>query len=368
MATLIGGLLLAAVLAGTASAQPARGGASERAEALRVVKIASGYDSPVHIAAPRSERKRLYIVEQRGVIRVIQNGRKRAKPFLDIRTRVGCCGEQGLLSVAFHPQYAKNRKFYVNYTNRSGNTEVVEYRANSKRTRALSRTRRPLFRIGQPFSNHNGGQLAFAPSGRLYVGMGDGGSGGDPNDVAQNLSSRLGKMLSINVNTKDAKPTIVALGLRNPWRFSFDRKTGDLYIGDVGQNKFEEINYVAKGSPGLENYGWDAFEGNANFEAGNLNAAGTLIKPIATYTHGAGCSVTGGFVYRGRKVPKMAGRYFYGDFCSGRIWSLKVNRNGKARGKRLHPFKVDQLSSFGENARGELFMASLGGSIYRLAA
>ena len=368
MATLIGGLLLAAVFAGSASGQGLRSAASERVTALRVVEIASGYDSPVHVAAPRNERKRLYVVERRGVIRVIQNGRKRAAPFLDIHNRVGCCGEKGLLSVAFHPQYKKNRKFYVNYTNLNGDTEVVEYRANLKRTKALLRTRRLLVRIPQPFSNHNGGQIAFAPNGRLFIGMGDGGSADDPNNVAQNLSSRLGKMLSINVNKKGASPEIVALGLRNPWRFSFDRKTGDLYIADVGQQDIEEINYLAKGSKGLHNYGWDAFEGNNNFERGNLNAAGTLVAPIATYTHAAGCSVTGGFVYRGKKVPKMVGRYFYGDFCTGRIWSLKVNRNGKARGKRLHPFKVDQLSSFAENAAGELFMTSLNGSIYRLTA
>ena len=363
-------LLLAACclrpfFAGSASAQVLRGDSSSRTDAVRIVQIASGYNSPVHVAAPRNERNRLYIVEQRGVIRVIENGRKRATPFLDIHTRVGCCGEQGLLSVAFHPQYAKNRKFYVNYTNRKGDTEIVEYRSNGKR--AILSSRRLLLTIRQPFENHNGGQIAFAPNGRLYIGTGDGGSGGDPNNVAQNMGSRLGKMLALNVNKAGSSPVIKALGLRNPWRFSFDRKTGALYIADVGQSSFEEIDYVPKSKKGLLNYGWDAREGNANFEPGNLNTAGSLIAPIATYGRSSGCSVTGGFVYRGKKVPAMTGRYFYGDFCQGTIWSLKV-QGGKAKGKRRHGFKINSLSSFGENARGELFMTSLSGSIFRLAA
>jgi len=365
VATLIAGLLLAAVFSGAASGQVLRDFSGARAEAVRVVEIASGYASPVHVTAPRNERNRLYIVEQRGVIRVIKNGRKRATPFLDIHTLVSCCGEQGLLSVAFHPQYAKNRKFYVNYTNRSGDTVVAEYRSNGRK--AILRSRRVLMTLKQPFGNHNGGQIAFAPNGRLYVGTGDGGDGGDPGNVSQNLSSRLGKMLAINVNKKGSSPVIKALGLRNPWRFSFDRKTGALYIGDVGQNSFEEIDYVPKSKKGMLNFGWDAFEGNADFEPGNLNPAGSLIAPIATYGRGDGCSVTGGHVYRGKKVPAMTGRYFYGDYCRGTIWSLKVV-NGKARGKRKHAFNVSALSSFGENAAGELFMASLNGSIYRLSA
>ena len=366
LATLILGSLLAAVFAGSANGQVLRDASSARAEAVRVVEIASGYDSPVHVTAPRSEPKRLYIVEQRGVIRVIQSGRKRSAPFLDIHTRVGCCGEQGLLSVAFHPKYAKNRKFYVNYTNRNGDTEIVQYRSNGKK--AILRSRKLLLRIKQPFGNHNGGQIAFGPNGLLYIGVGDGGDAGDPGNVSQNMNSRLGKMLTLNVNKRSPKPVIVGLGLRNPWRFSFDRKTGDLYIGDVGQNAFEEIDFLRKGTKGLINYGWDAFEGNADFEPGNLNPAGKLVGPIATYGRSSGCSVTGGHVYRGQKVPAMKGRYFYGDFCQGTIWSLKVDSSGKARGKKRHPFRVSSLSSFGENARGELFMTSLGGSIYRLAA
>ncbi len=365
VATLIGGLLLVGALAGSANGQVLRAGEGQRSEAVRIVQVASGFNSPVHIAAPRSEPNRLYIVEQRGVIRIIENGRKLSAPFLDIHGRVGCCGEQGLLSVAFHPKYAKNRKFYVNYTNRQGDTEVVEYRSNGRK--AILKSRRLLFRVAQPFSNHNGGQIAFKPNGRLYIATGDGGSGGDPSNLSQSTGSRLGKMLSLNVDRKGAKPVIVGLGLRNPWRFSFDRKTGALYIGDVGQNSFEEIDFLASTRKGLQNYGWDAFEGNADFEPGNLNPAGRLVRPIATYGRNSGCSVTGGFVYRGKKVPAMVGRYFYGDFCTGTIWSLRV-QGGKARGKKRHRFKVGSLSSFGENARGELFLASLSGTIFRLAA
>ncbi len=368
MATLIGGALLAAVLTAPANGQPLRSEAGKRAQAIGIVEIASGFDSPVHIAALRNEKKRLYIIEQPGQIRVIQSGRKRATPFLDIRSRVGCCGERGLLSMAFHPKYKKNRKFYVNYTNNRGTTEVVEYRANKRRTKAMPSSRRVLFTVSQPFSNHNGGQIAFGPDGRLYIGTGDGGDANDPKNLAQNMSSRLGKMLSINVNNRKAKPVIKALGLRNPWRFSFDRKTGDMYIADVGQNRFEEINFLRKGTSGLVNYGWDAFEGNANFERGNLNPAGKLVAPIATYGRGAGCSVTGGFVYRGKKVPGAVGRYFYGDYCRGTIWSLRVNSKGKARGKRRHAFSIDRPTSMGQNAAGELFIASHGGSIYRLTS
>ena len=368
-ATLLGGVLVAAVLAASASGQAQRSEMGERAQAIRVVEVASGFDMPVHIAAPSNEKKRLYVVEQRGYIRVIQKGKRRAAPFLNISRLVGCCGEQGLLSVAFHPSYKKNRKFYVNYTNRAGNTEIVVYRANKRRTRAVPSSRRLLLRVNQPFPNHNGGQIAFGPNGRLYIGMGDGGLSGDPNNVSQRLSSRLGKMLSINVKNRRAKPTIDAIGLRNPWRFSFDRKTDDLYIGDVGENSFEEISYRKAGSTGLANYGWDAFEGKANFEPGNLNSAVTLIAPVATYGRDGGCSVTGGHVYRGKKVKGAVGRYFYGDYCTGNIWSLRVNSNGKAVGKRRHVFRVSNPSSFGENAAGELFIAAhQSGAIYRLAS
>jgi glucose/arabinose dehydrogenase len=333
-------------------------GAPDEGEAVgyRFVAIASGLDSPVHVTAPRGEKRRLYVVEQEGRIRVVQGGRITGT-LLDIQSRVDCCGEQGLLSVAFHPRYSRNGRYYVNYTD--PDTRVVEYRGK----RAL----RTLLTVDQPYSNHNGGQNAFGPDGRLYVGMGDGGSGGDPEDRAQDLSSRLGKLLALNVDRRGSQPQIVGYGLRNPWRFSFDRRTGDLYIGDVGQNAWEEVNFTRRRSPGLENYGWDAYEGRARFESKAPNATGRLVFPIAVYPLGGHCAVSGGFVYRGTAVPAARGRYFYGDNCSGAVWSLRVV-NGRARSVRREPFTLDGLSSFGEDGRGELYAVTLGGRLYQLRA
>jgi glucose/arabinose dehydrogenase len=343
-----------AVAVSCASAAPAR----EQQGQARIQPFLRGLAAPVHVAAPASEPDRLYIVEQAGRIRVAVNGRLRAAPFLDIRDRVRSGGEQGLLSVAFHPDYEQNRRIYVNYTDRNGDTNVVEFRTNG--TRALPGTARRLLLVRQPYANHNGGQVAFALDGRLWVGMGDGGSGGDPENRAQNMSSRLGKLLSIDVRTRGVR--IEALGLRNPWRFSFDRRTGDLWIGDVGQNEIEEIDVLRAPFPaGLENFGWDVYEGRATYEDKPLGP-GRLIQPIAQYTHADGCSVTGGFVYRGRLARGSVGRYFYGDYCSGIVWSMSA-RGGSPR---REPFTVPQLTSFGEDARGELYLVSGAGTIYRL--
>jgi glucose/arabinose dehydrogenase len=339
------------------------GGARTVAPAISLERVASGLASPLHLAAPRSERGRLYVVEQAGRIVVVEGGRVRRAPFLDIRRLVQSGGEQGLLSVAFHPRYASNRRFFVNYTDRNGDTRVVEYRSNGRR--ALLGTRRQWLFVDQPYANHNGGQVAFGPEGRLYVGMGDGGSGGDPENRAQNPDSLLGKLLTIDVDARGAKPQIVAVGLRNPWRFSFDRATGDLYIGDVGQSSREEIDYVARRSPGLENYGWDIYEGSSVYER-KEPSRGRLVFPIAEYGRGQGYSVSGGFVYRGRVVPALRGRYLYGDFGSGTIWSLEVVR-GKATTLRREPIRVEALASFGEDAAGELYAVSLGGTVYRIA-
>ena len=345
--------LLSAVVPATAPAQPT----------LRAQQIAS-VTAPVHVAAPRNEPGRLYVVEQDGRIRVLVNGRLRAAAFLDIRNLVLSGGERGLLSVAFHPSYARNRRFYVNYTDRNGHTRVVEYRSNG--TRALPRTARHLLFVRQPYANHNGGQLAFGPDGYLYVGMGDGGSGGDPENRAQNLSDRLGKLLRLNVNRRGGRWEMVAYGLRNPWRFSFDRANGDLYIGDVGQNAWEEIDYTPRQSPGVENYGWDVYEGNAFYERKNPNPAGRLVAPVHVYANGGGeCSVTGGFVYRGRAIPALRGRYIFGDFCSGRISTLRIS-DGRATDVRREAIRVSNLTSFGEDARGELYAASLTGAVYRI--
>jgi glucose/arabinose dehydrogenase len=341
----------------------ARPGAVPRPK-LRV--FASGLVQPTHVAAPRSEPTRLYVVELAGRIRVLVRGRLRAEPFLDIRNLVTSGGEQGLLSVAFHPRYAQNRRFYVNYTDQRGDTRVVEYRSDG--TRAIEGSRRELLFVDQPYANHNGGQLAFGPDGRLWVGMGDGGSGGDPRNVAQNMSSLLGKLLAIDVDENDPEPRIMALGLRNPWRFSFDRRTGDLYLGDVGQNSWEEVDYVPRRNlRRLRNFGWDVYEGHAVYERKARNPAGVLVRPIRVYPLSGGHrAVSGGFVYRGSDFPATRGRYFYGDFGSGTVWSLRMI-GGKVRQFRREPFRVSQLASFGEDARGELYLVSLGGRIYRLA-
>jgi glucose/arabinose dehydrogenase len=327
----------------------------------------SGLRQPVEVAAPASEPGRLYVVERRGRIRVLVNGKLRPRPFLDIRSLVESGDvEQGLLSVAFHPSYGSNHRFYVYYTGRGGGINVVEYRSDGQR--ALAGSARLLLQIAHPvYTNHNGGQLAFGPDGKLYLGTGDGGSEGDPEKHGQDLSSLVGKLLRIDVDRPDAQPEIVAYGLRNPWRFSFDPPTGDLYIGDVGQNRWEEIDFLPAGSRGLVNFGWRVWEGRARFKHEPVNPAGRLVFPIAVYGHTDGnCAVVGGFVYRGRQTPAARGRYFYGDFCSGKVWSLRI-RNGKAFGLRREPVSIPGLSSFGQDARGELYLVSLQGGIYRLA-
>ena len=330
---------------------------------VRLVRVTSDVSAPTHLSAAPGEPDRLYVVEQEGRIVILKGRRVLSRPFLDIVELVRSGGEQGLLSVAFHPDYENNRLFYVNYTGVDGNTRVVEYRARAGRDPV--RARELLF-VEQPYSNHNGGQLAFGPDGRLYVGMGDGGGGGDPENRAQNLGDRLGKLLSVDVADPGASLRIEGYGLRNPWRFSFDRLTGDLYIADVGQSVWEEIDFLPPESAGLENYGWDVFEGKDVFEEEEPNPRGRLVPPILQYSHDEGCSVTGGFVYRGEAIPSAFGHYFYGDYCSGLIWSFAV-RDGKATDEKRHPFQVESLSSFGEDLDGELYLLSLDGEIFRLA-
>jgi glucose/arabinose dehydrogenase len=352
----LGGIVaVAALLAGCGggaeeTTPPAPGG-------YQFSRIASGLDSPVHVTAAPGDNRRLYVVEQQGRIRIVQDGRITGT-FLDIRSRVVCCGEQGLLSIAFHPRYARNGRYYVNYT--APANRVVEYR----RRRAV----RTLLNLADPYSNHNGGQNLFGPDGRLYVGTGDSGGGGDPDDNAQDLGSRFGKLLAINVDRRGARWQTVGYGLRNPWRFSFDRQTGDLYIGDVGQNAWEEVDFTPRRSAGVENYGWDVYEGRARFEDKPRNPRGRLVFPVAVYPLSGGhCAVVGGFVYRGSAVPAARGRYFYGDNCSGTIWSLRIVR-GRARDVRRESFSIPNVSSFGEDRRGELYAVGLGGGLYRLTA
>src|SRR5437588_1717934 len=357
---LLAAVPLAVLAAGIAVTAQGRPGSSHQ---LHLVTVATGLNEPVHVAAPRNELHNLYIVEKGGRIRVRVRGRLRARPFLDISRLVSTGGEQGLLSVAFHPRYARTRLFYVDYTDTHGDTRVVEYRSRGL-LRSPVRVRQILF-VKQPYENHNGGQLAFGPDGYLYVGMGDGGSGGDPQNHAQNLSSLLGKLLRLNVGARHPRPTIVGYGLRNPWRFSFDRVTGDLYIADVGQSSWEELDFTPRHSPGLENYGWRVYEGKAHYTNETPNRVGHLVFPYVVLPNPPNCAVIGGFVYRGAGVPAAQGRYFFGDNCNSRIRSVSASGGTQVRDE---PFTVSGLSSFGEDARGELYLASLeSGTIYRLA-
>jgi glucose/arabinose dehydrogenase len=358
-------VLVAAALPGAACGQSSSPAAPAQA-LLHLRQVASGLDSPVYVTAPRSEPNNLYVVEQPGVIRVLVDGKLRAQPFLDIRSRVKSGGEQGLLSVAFHPNYAKNHFFYVDYTDQNGDTRVMRFRSNG--TAGLPGTARQLLFVKQPFENHNGGQLQFGPDGRLYVGMGDGGSGGDPGNRAQNLNIRLGKLLRLNVNKAGARWQVAGYGLRNPWRFSFDRVTHDLYIGDVGQDHWEEVDVrTPRQWRGLNNYGWRVWEGRSRYTSDQQpTKRGTLVFPIVTYSHSQGCSVTGGYVYRGKAIPSFRGRYIYGDYCSGTVWSLRSTGAKLRAGPRREPFTIGNLSSWGEDAAGELYAVTTGGELFKL--
>jgi glucose/arabinose dehydrogenase len=349
--------ILAAVLVPVACARDTRVDAGFRV-------YARGFQSPVYVASTPTEPRNLYVVEQAGTIQVLVGGQKRATPFLDIRSLVKSGGEQGLLSMAFHPNYAENHLFYVDYTDTNGDTRVVQYRA-ADGTAVPSSAKQLLF-IHQPYANHNGGQLEFGPDGLLYVGMGDGGSAGDPERRAQNLGSRLGKLLRANV--AETKPTwkIAAYGLRNPWRFSFDKQTGDLWIGDVGQGDWEEVDFRSRAQlDRVWNFGWSVYEGRHRFSDHPLNRSAPLVMPVAEYSHADGCSITGGYVYRGSAVPSLRGHYFFGDWCSGRLWTAE--RSGTRTTVSRFGGSIDQLTSFGQGPRGELYAVSGAGTIYRLA-
>jgi glucose/arabinose dehydrogenase len=340
------------------------GSASARDNGLGIVSVAK-FDAPVYATAAPGQPGSLYVVEQAGKIVVLKDGRTRSTPFLDIRPIVLSGGEQGLLSVAFDPAYAKTHRFYVDYTDRSGDTHVVQYRSNG--TSAIPSSAKQLLFVKDFADNHNGGQLQFGPDGLLYWGNGDGGGGGDPQHNGQNLNRPFAKIMRIDVNAAKPRWKLVAFGLRNPWRFSFDRKTGDLYVGDVGQGDWEEIDYLRRGA-GLANFGWNRYEGRHIYENDTqLLSTGTYHQPVAEYSHSSGgCSVTGGYVYRGSQVPAAAGRYFYGDYCSGTVWSLKI-AGGRATGARQEEFSIKGLSSFGEDSAGELYLMSVSsGDLYRL--
>jgi glucose/arabinose dehydrogenase len=334
------------------------------------------FERPLFLAAAPGDTQRLFVVEQGGRIFVL-DPRAPAKDalLLDLRGKVSRQGEEeGLLGLAFHPQYAKNGQFYVYYSGAGERRQIVaRYTADPVRAVADPKSGKQLRVMDDPYRNHNGGMLAFGPDGMLYVGTGDGGSAGDPKDSGQRLDTLLGKILRITpegavppdnpfVGTRGARGEIWAWGLRNPWRFSFDRKTGALWAADVGQNEWEEVDLIVKGG----NYGWRLFEGDAEYENPQRRPARDFIAPVAVYGHDLGCSVTGGYVYRGAAVPELQGQYLYADFCSGRVWALPADGTGRRSGRQIAT--VPQPSSFGEDAAGEVYITSFDGGLYKLVA
>ena len=334
--------------------------------------VADGLIRPVGIQNAGDGSGRLFILEQMGRILIYDHGRVSPTPFLNIIDEVGSSGnEQGLLGLAFHPRYAENGQFFVNYTDRNGNTVIARFHVSDDPNVADPASETPLLHVDQPFPNHNGGMLAFGPDGYLYAGLGDGGSGGDPLGNGQNTKVLLGKILRLDVDSGNpyAIPAdnpfgseVWAYGLRNPWRFSFDRATGDLWIGDVGQNAWEEIDFLPAGSPGGANFGWNLIEGSHPYSG---DAQPGLILPVAEYSHAeGGCSVTGGTVYRGAALPEWQGIYLYGDYCSGKVWGLIRSTGGWQ--SRVQFDTGFSISSFGVDEAGEVYIANLQGSIHRL--
>jgi glucose/arabinose dehydrogenase len=347
---------------------------------IELVVVATGLNSPVHLAAPPGDQ-RLFVVEQGGRIRIIQDGQLLGGSFLDISADVSSGGERGLLSLAFHPDYTTNGYFYVNYTDPSGDTRVVRYTVSGNPNLADAASDKLILTVAQPFGNHNGGLVTFGPDGMLYVGMGDGGDAGDPQDHGQDRNTLLGALLRIDVDGGDpyaippdnpfvgqamTRDEIWAYGLRNPWRFSFDAPGGVMYVADVGQNRWEEVNAVATTDAGV-NYGWRVMEGTQCFNPSVGCDQTGLELPVLEYSHSQGCSVTGGHAYRGSVLTGLTGHYFYGDYCSGWIRSFRL-QNGEATSPRTWDLgSVGRITSFGVDAANELYVLSDQGTVYRFS-
>ncbi|HZL04512.1 MAG TPA: PQQ-dependent sugar dehydrogenase [Coriobacteriia bacterium] len=348
---------------------------------IRLKPAFSGFEQPVLAIGARDGSGRLYVVELTGRIRVVKADTVLPEPFLDLSGLVSTGGERGLFSVAFPLDYGASGVFYVDYTNAEGHSVIARYRVSEDPDRADPASAEVLLTVEQPYANHNGGQLAFGPDGFLYIGFGDGGSGGDPEDNAQNPATLLGKILRLDVSRPGAygipadnppigqtayRPEIWALGLRNPWRFSFDRETGDLYIADVGQNAWEEINVEPVGSGG-RNYGWNLFEGTHPYPPEAAHESTGFAMPVIEYSHDAGQSITGGFVYRGLEFPSLEGLYFYADFSSGRLWALR--RAGDGWQTALVAETGLSLAGFGQDDSGEVYVLDMqGGEMLRITA
>jgi glucose/arabinose dehydrogenase len=356
---------------------------------LSLTKRWNGFSQPLYLTAARGDSGRVFVVEKGGRIKVIRDGRVLRRPYLDISGKISKDGERGLLGLALAPNFRANGRFYINYTDLNGDTLIVRYRADRPLSDAPSFRSKVILKVPQPYANHNGGCLQFGPDGYLYIGMGDGGSAGDPQNRAQNPGTRLGKMLRIDVGEAPGatsvpatyripptnpfvgragyQPEIFALGLRNPWRFSFDRSTGDLWIGDVGQGAREEIDFLPKGRSGA-NFGWNRFEGFATYPPGSPPQPNRSLfrPPVKDIAHPGAESITGGYVYRGNAYPVLKGTYVYGDFVTGKIWGL---RRGATVANRLFRDTTLGISGFGEDSAGELYLCDLiGGAIYRITA
>ena len=362
-----------------AAGNTARGGTGGAPSGGVALERLGRFDAPVYVTQPPGD-DHLFVVEKTGrVVRIQPDGRD-PKVFLDLSDQVSTGGEQGLLSIAFSPDYQMTGLFYVDYTDSDGNTQVVEYEAPPGKL-AEPASARPVLTVDQPYDNHNGGQLEFGPDGLLYIGLGDGGSEDDPQRNGQDLSTLLSKILRIDPRPTGAKPYAVpadnpfasqtdaraetySYGLRNPWRFSFDSKTGALWIGDVGQNELEEIDGVPEGAGAGANFGWSAYEGTDRFN--DDQTADHAVAPVLEYSHDHGCSVTGGYVSRDRALPALYGRYVYGDFCQGELRSFKADPGQRARDDASLGLNVASLSSFGQDQAGHLYATSLDGSVYRL--
>ena len=370
--------------------------------------VSDGFKKPVFVISYPTDASILYVVEQAGKVIVLDSGQKKSKPFFNINKRVvnpfRPGDERGLLGFAFHPDHENNKKFYINYIDNDGHTIVSEFIAQSK-YKADHNSERVLLRLEQPYGNHNGGHIEFGNDGYLYIAIGDGGAAGDPLDSGQDLTSLFGKVIRIDINgspysipksnpfygIKNAREEVWAWGLRNVWRFSFDKKTGDIYYGDVGQNKWEEVNFEPASSSGGNNYGWRQMEASYCFEPKENCKRDGMVLPIIEYPNDAyhpafalgrknqlnveGCSVTGGYVYRGKKLKGFEGVYFFGDYCSGNIWSFKVI-DGKANEFKNRTEEINiadgeftnYISSFGQDADGEIYIVDYNGAVYKIIA
>jgi hypothetical protein len=372
-------LLAALACNGTIDVEDDPGGNGQPATGFRLEEVVSGLQRPVHLTAPAGDA-RLFIVEQPGRIRIVENGQLRAEPFLDIVSRVRSQGnEQGLLGLAFHPGYGTNGYFYVNYTDTEGDTRVERYRVSADRNRADAASATLIIGYDQPYGNHNGGHLLFGPDGMLYIPTGDGGSGGDPQGHGQNRSSLLGKILRLDVDGGNpyaipadnpfrdqagVRPEIWATGLRNPWRIAFDAQDGLLYVADVGQNTYEEISVVPADEGGI-NFGWNTMEASHCFRPQTGCDQSGLTRPLVEYPRSDGISVTGGVVYRGEAIPELKGHYLYADF--GRQWIRAFRyQNGQATDARTLEIEVPSVSSFGVDGAGEMYIVSLGGRVVKV--